>query len=80
MSETRYCYHCGIFHLVEEMRQISTKASKRWRCIQSIEAAKADIAKRDAFGRRMSEINRAEAQARLRIAKPAEKRRSSPAP
>jgi hypothetical protein len=80
MSELRYCYHCGTHHPIEEMRQISTKGGKRWRCIKSIEAAKVEIAKRDAFGRRITESNKAEAQARLRLAKPAEKKRSSPRP
>jgi hypothetical protein len=45
------------------MRQIETKGGKRWRCIKSIEAAKKDKAQREAFGRRVSAINKAEARA-----------------
>lgn len=69
MPESAYCYHCGRHHPVEEMRQISTKAGKKWRCLKSIEATKAGIAQRDAFGRGVTEINKAEAQAKLRILK-----------
>lgn len=69
IPQTAFCYHCGRHHPVEEMRQIVTKAGKKWRCLKSIEATKAGIAQRDAFGRRVSEINKAEAQAKLRIIK-----------
>ena len=69
MSQIAYCYHCGAHHPIEEMRQIVTKGGKRMRCIKSITAAKAEIAQRDAFGRRMTEANKAEAQAKLRILK-----------
>lgn len=67
MSDTAYCYHCGTYHPKAEMRQIAAKNGKRWRCIKSIEATKAGIAQRDAFGKRMTEMNKAEAQAKLRI-------------
>jgi hypothetical protein len=67
MGQTAYCYHCGIHHPVAEMRQMMTKGGKRMRCIKSIQAARAEIAKRDAFGRQMTERNRAEAQAKMRI-------------
>ena len=60
MSETAYCYHCGIHHPLEEMRQILTKSGKRWRCIKSIEASKVGIAKRDEFGRQIAAINKVE--------------------
>ena len=66
MSKTAFCYHCGIHHPVDEMRQILTKSGKRWRCIKSIEATKAGISKRDAFGKRITAINKAEAQAKIR--------------
>jgi len=66
MSETIYCYHCGTRHPKEEMRQIETKGVKRWRCIKSIEATKRGTAERDAFGQRVSAINKAEAQAKIR--------------
>jgi hypothetical protein len=37
-NQTKFCYHCGAHHPVEEMRQIETRAGKRWRCIRSIKA------------------------------------------
>lgn len=58
MSETAFCYYCGARHPVEEMRQILTKGGKRWRCIKSIEGAKAAIAKRDTFGKQITAINK----------------------
>jgi len=67
MSETAYCYHCGIRHPIEEMRAILSKGGKRLRCIKSIKAAKAEVAQRDAFGRQMTEMNKAEAQGKARI-------------
>jgi hypothetical protein len=66
MSEKLYCYHCGTFHPKEEMRQVESKGRKRWRCIASILAARKGMAERDAFGRRVSAANKAEAQAILR--------------
>jgi hypothetical protein len=66
MSETAYCYHCGMHHPIREMREILTKAGKRWRCIKSIEAAKVGIAERDAFGRQISAIRSAESKAQRR--------------
>jgi len=70
MPQTAYCYHCGVHHPIEEMRQIYTKGGKRRRCIKSIEATKAEIAQRDAFGQRMTEMNKAAAQAKQRILNP----------
>ena len=67
MPQTSYCYHCGIHHPVGEMRQIMTKGGKRMRCIKSIEAAKRDRQAREAFGRQMTEKNKAAAQANARI-------------
>ncbi len=69
--KTAYCYHCNTHHPIDEMRQILTKGSKRWRCIKSIEATKNGPAERAAFGRQMTAINQAEAQAKARILKPA---------
>lgn len=69
MSETAYCYHCGTHHPVEVMRQLVTKTGKRWRCLKSIAATKAATSQRDAFGRGVTEMNKAEAQAKLRILK-----------
>jgi hypothetical protein len=67
MTETAYCYHCGTRHPTAEMRQIETKAGKRWRCIKSIEATKRSAAERDSFGRRVSAENKAEAQSKARV-------------
>ena len=67
MSENLFCYHCRIPHPKEEMRQIDTKGGKRWRCIKSIEATKRGMESREAFGRQQTAINKAEAQAKLRI-------------
>jgi hypothetical protein len=46
------------------MRQIETKGGKKWRCIRSIEATKKDATQRDAFGKSVTTINRAENQTR----------------
>lgn len=70
MSETIYCYHCRTHHPKEEMRQITTKTGKRWRCIKSIQATKVDVAARDRYGKKITEMNKAEAQAKLRIINP----------
>jgi hypothetical protein len=48
------------------MRQIETKAGKKWRCIKSIEATKITSAQRDAFGKTVSAINTSENQARIK--------------
>lgn len=66
-AETAYCYHCGKHHPIAEMRQIATKTGKRWRCIKSIEATRVNRETRDAFGRKVTEINRAESQSRAKI-------------
>ena len=62
MSEFVYCYHCRTQHPREEMRLIATKTGKRWRCITSIKAvAQSDRATREAFGRQVTDMNRAQA-------------------
>lgn len=66
MSETIYCYHCGRRHPSDEMRQIETKAGKKWRCIKSILATKITSAQRDAFGKAVTTINKSENQARTK--------------
>jgi hypothetical protein len=63
-----YCYHCHKPHSREEMRLFVTKNGKRWRCERSIQGALADKETRDAFGRQASAANKAEAQARIRMA------------
>ena len=67
MPSTIYCYHCRTQHSRDDMRLIVTKTGKRWRCAQSIEAVKADLEVREAFGRRVSALNKAEARAKNRI-------------
>jgi hypothetical protein len=66
MAETAFCYRCATHHPLEEMRQILTKSGKRWRCVKSIEATKVGITRRDAYGRRITATNKAEAQAKIR--------------
>lgn len=44
-----------------------SKGGKRLRCIKSIQAAKGAVAQRDAFGRQMTEANKAAAQAKVRM-------------
>ena len=67
MSETVYCYHCRLRHPKEEMRLIETKTGKRWRCIKSIEATKRGREAREAFGREVTAINKAEAQNKAKL-------------
>lgn len=68
-----YCYHCGRHHPAAEMRQIDTKGGKKWRCIKSIEATRLSSAQRDAFGKAVTEINKAEQQARVKARLDAER-------
>jgi hypothetical protein len=49
------------------MRQVTSKVGKRWRCNRSIEATKVDRNAREAFGRSVSEANKAESASRARI-------------
>ena len=48
------------------MRRIETKGGKKWRCIKSIEATKKSSTQRDAFGKTVTTINKAENQARIK--------------
>jgi hypothetical protein len=71
MSDTAFCYHCGVHHPVSEMRQLPTKGGKRWRCIRSIEASRKGQAEREAFGRETTANNKADRQAQKnRMANP----------
>lgn len=60
---TRFCYHCQIWHEESEMRMVESRSGKRWRCVRSIEAAKRSADLRDAFGRKTTERNKADARA-----------------
>jgi hypothetical protein len=48
------------------MRQIETRGGRKWRCIKSIEATRIPSAQRDAFGKSVTQINKAEHQARVK--------------
>jgi len=63
-TEPTYCYHCRMHHPRDEMRLIVTKTGKRWRCIRSIEATQQGPEAREAYGRQVSEINKAESKSR----------------
>jgi hypothetical protein len=65
MSETAYCYTCAVHHPIEEMRQILTKAGKRWRCVRRIELAKKPGAAWEAFGQKTTANNKAEARSKI---------------
>lgn len=41
-----------------------TKTGTRWRCIRSIEATQRGLEAREAYGRQVSEMNKAESKAR----------------
>jgi hypothetical protein len=65
--ETIFCYHCRTHHPKEEMRLLVTKTGKRWRCLKSIEATKQGKAAREAYGKQMTEANKAEARSKARL-------------
>jgi hypothetical protein len=73
---TRFCYHCRLHHPESEMRQINTKDFKRWRCIKSIEATRQGREAREAFGRTVTEINKAASASTQRIQQAAKEARS----
>lgn len=54
---SRFCYHCRKYHPISEMKLMSTKSGKRWRCKTSLMAAKRSQLQRDAYGKQVSEIN-----------------------
>lgn len=59
----RYCYSCKRFHPPERlMRRVLTRAGHRWRCQDSIDAARQHPSLRDAWGREKSAQNRLSAQ------------------
>lgn len=68
MPEMLFCYHCRVHHPKGSMRMFPTRLGKRWRCLQSIEASRQDVASREAFGRLQSEINREVARRQARYA------------
>jgi len=72
-KKTRFCYHCRLHHPEEEMRLLVTKTGSRWRCIKSIEATKISQAEREAYGKRVTAANSAEAAGKLRITRAKDK-------
>ena len=62
MTDKIYCYHCMSYHRPENMRQVTTRAGVRWRCIRSIEASRRPVSERDAFGQQQSQRNLAQSQ------------------
>lgn len=66
-TDTIFCYHCRTHHAKAEMRLLVTKTGKRWRCLKSIEATKQGKAAREAYGRQMTETNKAEARSKARL-------------
>lgn len=53
-----YCYHCRCTHPRSDMKLVESKTGKRWRCQQSLTAAKKDRKTREEFGKSVSDANR----------------------
>ena len=64
MSNTAYCHTCNARHPREEMRQVTTKNGVRWRCINTIKAARQALAKRQAFGAQTTANNRSDTRSK----------------
>lgn len=55
----RHCYYCRCKHPPERpMRRIDTPCGVRWRCIESIEAARKEPTVREAWGQAKTTANR----------------------
>jgi len=59
MTDQVFCYHCRRHHPVPEVRLVQSKGVKRWRCLKSLASTRSSVAERDAFGKSVSELNRA---------------------
>ena len=59
MSDQVFCYHCRRHHPADQVTQVYARGVKRWRCRQSIVLSRSSSVARDAFGRAVSEQNRA---------------------
>ncbi len=57
MSDKVFCYHCRGYHQASEVRLVQTKNGKRWRCFKSIGYRQNSKDQRDAFGKKVSELN-----------------------
>jgi len=58
MTELVFCYHCRRHHPADEMTLLENRGVKRWRCRASLSLGRRSIAKRDAFGKAVSQMNR----------------------
>ena len=59
MSDQVFCYYCRRYHPAAEVKKVESKGGKRWRCLESLARRHGSVAERDAFGRAVSESNRA---------------------
>jgi hypothetical protein len=57
MACTTFCYYCRSYHPSDEMTFI--EAIGRWRCRRSIALSRRNRVERDAFGKRVTELNKA---------------------
>ena len=59
MGDQVFCYHCRRYHPADQVTLVQSRGFKRWRCHRSLALSRASSAARDAFGRAVSELNRA---------------------
>ena len=59
MSDTVFCYSCRKHHPLAEVTLVFSKGVKRWRCRRSIAESQKNRDQRDAFGKAITEFNRA---------------------
>lgn len=60
MEETFFCLRCNMSHPKSDKILITTKGgAKRWTCIHRFKAEKSDPAARDAFGKSVTQRNKA---------------------
>ena len=59
MSDTVFCYSCRKHHPLAEVTLVFSKGVKRWRCRKSIAESQKSRVQRDAFGKAITEFNRA---------------------
>ena len=59
MADTVFCYSCRKHHPLAEVTLVHSKGVKRWRCRRSIAESQKSRDQRDAFGKAMTEFNRA---------------------
>jgi hypothetical protein len=59
MTDQVFCYHCRRYHPTVEVTLVQSKGVKRWRCLKSLTSIHGSVAERDAFGKSVSESNRA---------------------